>query len=73
MAEIWLLKDLGVPLGVKISNPRKTQIIGPRANIFGILEQLPKGYQKLAKSIFSGFSVIEISPETTGMFGAKIS
>ena len=44
MAEIWLFEVLGVPGGPKISNPRKTQNIGPRAKIFGILEYLPKGY-----------------------------
>ena len=38
---IW---SSGVPGGPKISNPPKTQNMGPRAKIFGILEYLPKGY-----------------------------
>ena len=48
MAEIWLFKVLGfwgVIRGYLInSNPHKTQNMGPRAKIFGILEYLPKGY-----------------------------
>ena len=44
MAEISLFKLLGVPGGPKILNPPKTQNMGPRAKIFGILEYLPKGY-----------------------------
>ena len=44
MAEIWLFKVLGVPQGAKIWNLRKTQNMGPREKIFGILEYLPEGY-----------------------------
>ena len=67
MAEIWLFEVLGVPGGPKISNPRKTQNIGPRAKIFGILEYLPKGYlctKNEQNLFFEGFQFVHFEMES---------
>ena len=75
MAEIWLFKVLGVARGAKIWNPRKTQNMGPRAKIFGILEYLPKGYLYTKKEqiqFFLGFSVWVICHETAQLRNAEV-
>ena len=43
-AKLWPLKDLGVPRGGQISNPRKIQITRRRKKKFGIFAYLHMGY-----------------------------
>ena len=43
-AKLWPFKDLGVPWGGQISNPRKIQNMRRRAKKFGIYAYLHMGY-----------------------------
>ena len=75
MAEIWLFEVLGVPGGPKISNPRKTQNIGPRAKIFGILEYLPKGYlctKNEQNLFFEGFKFVHFEMESLVLMQSQV-
>ena len=53
-AKLWPFKDLGVPPGGQISNPRKIQNTRRRAKKFGIFAYLHLGYlyTKNEKNLF---------------------
>ena len=55
-AKLWPFKDLGVPPGGQISNPRKIQNTRRRAKKFGIFAYLHLGYlyTKNEKNLFFG-------------------
>ena len=55
-AKLWPFKDLGVPPGGQISNPRKIQNMRRRAKKFGIFAYLLLGYlyTKNEKNLFFG-------------------
>ena len=67
-AKLWPFKDLGVPPGGQISNPRKIQNTRRRAKKFGIFAYLHLGYlyTKNEKNLFFwGFIVLLICAEMT--------
>ena len=67
-AKLWPFKDLGVPRGGQISNPRKIQNMRRRAKKFGIYAYLHLGYlyTKNEKNLFFlGFIVLLICAEMT--------
>ena len=69
-AKLWPFKDLAVPPGGQISNPRKIQNTRCRAKKFGIFAYLLLGYlyTKNEKNLFFwGFIVCTICAEITCM------
>ena len=67
-AKLWPFKDLGVPLGGQISNPRKIQNMRRRAKKFGIFAYLHLGYlytKNEKNRFFLGFIVWVICAEMT--------